>query len=209
MLEKLVSNGLLTKASEIYTLKKEDFMTLEGFKDKSSQNLVDAIENSKKNDLAKLVFALGIRHVGQKAGKILADHFGTMENLMNADLEQLKSIEGFGEIMAQSVADFFALEQSKNEIEVLASYGVNMNSLKEKIDNRFEGKTFVLTGTLPTYSRNEASEIIEKFGGKTASSVSKKTSYVLAGEEAGSKLVKAQTLGVAIINEDEFNEMIK
>ncbi len=209
VLEKLVSNGLLTKASEIYTLKKEDFMTLEGFKDKSSQNLVDAIENSKNNDLAKLIFALGIRHVGQKAGKILAEHFETMENLMNADLEQLTSIEGFGEIMAQSVVDFFALEQSKNEIEALAAQGVNMASLKEKIDNRFEGKTFVLTGTLPTYSRNEASEIIEKFGGKTASSVSKKTSYVLAGEDAGSKLVKAQSLGVTIINEDEFNEMIK
>ncbi len=209
VLEKLVSNGLLSKASEIYTLKKEDFMTLEGFKDKSSQNLVDAIENSKKNDLSKLVFALGIRHVGQKAGKILADRFGTMENLMNADLEQLTSIEGFGGIMAQSVVDFFALEQSKREIEALAALGVNMASQKEKIDNRFEGKTFVLTGTLPTYSRNEASEIIEKFGGKTASSVSKKTSYVLAGEEAGSKLVKAQSLGVAIINEDEFNEMIK
>ena len=101
------------------------------------------------------------------------------------------------------------MEQSANEIEAFASYGVNMNSLKEKIDNRFEGKTFVLTGTLPTYSRNEASEIIEKFGGKTASSVSKKTSYVLAGEDAGSKLVKAQTLGVTIISEEEFNEMIK
>lgn len=209
ILEKLVSNGLLTKASDIYTLKKEDFMTLEGFKDKSSQNLVDAIENSKKNDLAKFIFALGIRHVGQKAGKILAEHFSTMENLMNADLTALKSIEGFGDIMAQSVLDFFALEQSANEIEAFASYGVNMNSLKEKIDNRFEGKTFVLTGTLPTYSRNEASEIIEKFGGKTASSVSKKTSYVLAGEDAGSKLVKAQTLGVTIISEEEFNEMIK
>lgn len=209
VLEKLVSSGLLSKASEIYTLKKEDFMTLEGFKDKSSQNLVDAIEKSKQNDLAKLVFALGIRHVGQKAGKILAEHFETMENLMNADLEQLTAIEGFGGIMAQSVVDFFALEQSKREIEALAALGVNMASQKEKIDNRFEGKTFVLTGTLPTYSRNEASEIIEKFGGKTASSVSKKTSYVLAGEEAGSKLVKAQSLGVAIINEDEFNEMIK
>ncbi len=209
VLEKLVLNGLLSKASEIYTLKKEDFMTLEGFKDKSSQNLVDAIENSKKNDLSKLVFALGIRHVGQKAGKILADHFGSMENLMNADLEQLTSIEGFGGIMAQSVVDFFSLDQSKREIEALAAYGVNMASQKEKIDNRFEGKTFVLTGTLPTYSRNEASEIIEKFGGKTASSVSKKTSYVLAGEEAGSKLVKAQSLGVTIINEEEFNEMIK
>lgn len=209
VLEKLVSNGLLSKASDIYTLKKEDFMTLEGFKEKSSQNLVDAIEKSKQNDLAKLVFALGIRHVGQKAGKILAEHFETMENLMNADLEKLTAIEGFGGIMAQSVVDFFALEQSKREIEALAALGVNMASQKEKIDNRFEGKTFVLTGTLPTYSRNEASEIIEKFGGKTASSVSKKTSYVLAGEEAGSKLTKAQSLGVTIISEEEFNEMIK
>jgi len=209
VLEKLVSGGLLTKASEIYTLKKEDFMTLEGFKDKSSQNLVDAIENSKKNDLSKLVFALGIRHVGQKAGKLLADHFGTMENIMNADVEALTAIEGFGEIMAQSVADFFAVEQSKREIEALAAYGVNMTSQKETIDSRFEGKTFVLTGTLPTYSRNEASAIIEKFGGKTASSVSKKTSYVLAGEEAGSKLVKAQQLGVTILTEEEFNEKIK
>ncbi|MBR3781559.1 MAG: NAD-dependent DNA ligase LigA [Clostridia bacterium] len=209
VLEKLVSNGMLSKASDIYTLKKEDFMTLEGFKDKSSQNLVGAIEKSKNNDLAKLVFALGIRHVGQKAGKILAEHFESMDNLMNADVETVASIEGFGGIMAQSVADFFSLEQTKHEIEALALHGVNMVSQKEKIDNRFEGKTFVLTGTLPTYSRNEASEIIEKFGGKTASSVSKKTSYVLAGEEAGSKLVKAKSLGVTIITEEEFNEMIK
>ncbi len=208
VLEKLVSNGMLTKASEIYTLKKEDFMTLEGFKDKSSQNLVDAIEKSKSNDLSKLVFALGIRHVGQKAGKILADHFGSMDALMNASVEELTAIEGFGGIMAQSVADFLALEQSKNEISALDAYGVNMLSQKEKIDNRFEGKTFVLTGTLPTLSRNEASELIEKYGGKTASSVSKKTNYVLAGEEAGSKLVKAQTLGITIITEEEFREMI-
>ena len=209
VLEKLVSNGLLSRPSEIYTLKKEDFMTLEGFKDKSSENLVAAIENSKKNDLANLVFALGIRHVGQKAGKLLAEHFGSMEKIMNADIAQLTEIEGFGGIMAKSVADFFALEQSRREIEALSAYGVNMLSLKEKIDNRFDGKVFVLTGTLPTYSRNEASEIIEKFGGKTASSVSKKTSYVLAGEEAGSKLVKAQSLGVTIIDEEEFNRMIK
>ncbi len=208
VLEKLVASGMLTKASEIYTLKKEDFMTLEGFKDKSSQNLVDAVEKSKANDLSKLVFALGIRHVGQKAGKILADHFGSMEALMNATVEELTAIEGFGGIMAQSVADFFALEQSKREIEALAALGVNMVSQKEKIDNRFEGKTFVLTGTLPTLSRNEASELIEKYGGKTASSVSKKTSYVLAGEEAGSKLVKAQSLGITIISEEQFREMI-
>lgn len=209
VLEKLVSSGMLTKASEIYTLGKQDFMTLEGFKDKSSQNLVDAIEKSKSNDLSKLVFALGIRHVGQKAGKILADYFGSMDALMSASVEELTAIEGFGGIMAQSVADFFALEQTKNEIAALSLYGVNMVSQKEKIDNRFEGKTFVLTGTLPTLSRNEASELIEKYGGKTASSVSKKTSYVLAGEEAGSKLVKAQILGITIISEEEFREMIK
>lgn len=209
VLEKLVSCGLLTKASDIYTLKKEDFMALEGFKDKSSENLINAIENSKKNDLSKLVFALGIRHVGQKAGKLLADHFGTMQAIMQADVEALCGIDGFGGIMAQSVADFFALGQSRSEIEALAALGVNMNSLREKTDNRFEGKTFVLTGTLPTYSRNEAGEIIEKFGGKTASSVSKKTDYVLAGESAGSKLTKAQSLGVTIITEEQFNEMIK
>ena len=209
VLEKLVSCGLLTKASDIYTLKKEDFMTLEGFKDKSSENLINAIENSKKNDLSKLVFALGIRHVGQKAGKLLADHFGTMQAIMQADVEALCGIDGFGGIMAQSVADFFALGQSRSEIEALAALGVNMNSLREKIDNRFEGKTFVLTGTLPTYSRNEAGKIIEKFGGKTASSVSKKTDYMLAGESAGSKLTKAQSLGVTIITEEQFNEMIK
>lgn len=209
VLEKLVSGGLLTKASDIYTLKKEDFMTLEGFKDKSSENLVAAIENSKQNDLAKLIFALGIRHVGQKAGKLLADHFGTMQAIMQADVEALCEIDGFGGIMAQSVADFFALSQSRSEVEALAALGVNMNSLREITDNRFEGKTFVLTGTLPTYSRSEAGEIIERFGGKTASSVSKKTDYVLAGESAGSKLTKAQSLGVTIITEEQFNEMIK
>ncbi len=209
VLEKLVSNGLLVKTSDIYTLKKEDFMTLEGFKDKSSQNLMQAVEASKKRDLSKLIFALGIRHVGQKAGKLLAEHFGTMQALMAASIEELTAIDGFGGIMAQSVADFFALEQSQKEIEALAALGVNMDSLKEKVDNRFEGMTFVLTGTLPTYSRNEAGEIIEKFGGKTASSVSKKTSFVLAGEDAGSKLVKAQSLGVKIISEEEFNQMIQ
>ncbi len=209
VLEKLTDSGLISKISDIYKLTKEDFMTLEGFKDKSSENLVNAIENSKANDLSKLVFALGIRHIGQKAGKILADHFGTLDAIMSASLEELTAIENVGGIMAQSVVNFFSLEQTKSEIEELRAAGINMNSLREKADDRFAGKTFVLTGTLPTYSRNEASEIIEKFGGKTSSSVSKKTDYVLAGEEAGSKLTKAQSLGIKIINEDEFNEMIK
>ncbi len=208
VLERLVNAGLVKKISDIYTLKKEDFMTLEGFKDKSSENLVAAIENSKANDLSKFIFALGIRHIGQKAGKILADHFGSLSALACASLEELTDIENIGGIMAQSVVDFFSLEQTKSETERLAAFGVNMNSLREKLDDRFAGKTFVLTGTLPTYSRNEASEIIEKFGGKTSSSVSKKTDFVLAGEDAGSKLTKAQSLGIRIISEAEFNEMI-
>ena len=146
--------------------------------------------------------------VGEQRTPYNAEHFESMENLMNADVESIASIEGFGGIMAQSVADFFSIEQSKREIEALSALGVNMVSQKEKIDNRFEGKTFVLTGTLPTYSRNEASEFIEKFGGKTASSVSKKTTYVLAGEEAGSKLDKAKTLGIKIISEEELKNML-
>ena len=207
VLEKLVQAGLIEKISDIYSLTKEDFMTLEGFKDKSSLNSVDAIEKSKSNDLSKLVFALGIRHIGQKAGKILAEHFGSMDALMSAGLEELTSVDTIGGIMAQSIVKFFSLGQSVSEINALKAAGVNMNSLKERADDRFAGLTFVLTGTLPTYSRNEASEIIEKYGGKTASSVSKKTSYVLAGEEAGSKLTKARELGITVINEEEFRKM--
>ncbi len=209
VLEKLVSSHLIEKISDIYSLTKEDFMSLEGFKDKSSQNLVDAIEKSKSNDLSKLIFALGIRHIGQKAGKILAEHFGSMDAIMNADINRLTQIDSVGGIMAESIVRFFSLEQSISEINALKEAGLNMNSLSEKADDRFAGMTFVLTGTLPTYSRSEASAIIEKFSGKTSSSVSKKTTYVLAGEEAGSKLTKARDLGVRIINEAEFNEMIK
>ncbi|MBQ6266874.1 MAG: NAD-dependent DNA ligase LigA [Clostridia bacterium] len=209
VLEKLTAAGLLTRASELYTLKTEDFLSLEGFQEKSAGNLCAAIARSKENDLSRLIFALGIRHIGQKAGKLLAEHFGTMEALMNAELDALTAIEGFGEIMAQSVVDFFALPQSRAEVAALAACGVNMTSQKETVDLRFAGKTFVLTGTLPTYSRAEASALIERYGGKTASSVSKKTSYVLAGEEAGSKLTKAQSLGVPILTEAEFLAMIE
>lgn len=208
VLEKLVQAGLLTHASEIYTLKKEDFLQLEGFQEKSSENLLTAIARSKENDLARLIFALGIRHIGQKAGKLLAAHFGSMEALMAADADALAAIDGFGAIMAQSVVDFFALPQSRAEIAALAACGVNMESKTETADLRFAGKTFVLTGTLPTYSRAEATALIERYGGKAASSVSKKTSYVLAGEAAGSKLTKAQSLGIPILTEAEFNALL-
>ncbi|MBR5303886.1 MAG: hypothetical protein IKU37_03565, partial [Candidatus Gastranaerophilales bacterium] len=182
---------------------------LEGMGKKSADNMRNAIEKSKKNDLSKLLFAFGIRHIGQKASKLLSDHFLTLDNIISASKEEILNIEGFGEIMAESVVDFFSLEQTKQMIEELKNFGLNMESQREIKDNRFEGMTFVLTGTLSTYGRKEAQEIIESYGGKASSSVSKKTTYVLAGEAAGSKLQKATDLGITIINEEQFAEMIK
>lgn len=169
-----------------------------------------AIENSKKRDLFKLITALGIRHVGAKSAKSLARVYKNLDNLMNASLEDLSNQNDVGEITAKSIYEFFRQEQTIALINKLKLAGVNMTSLEEEnTDNRFENKTFVLTGTLSKYTRDEASNIIEKFGGKTSGSVSKKTSYVLAGEDAGSKLTKAQNLGVEVITEDQFEEMIK
>lgn len=207
--EVLVNEGLVKNAADIYSLSEEQILSLERFAEKSAKNLVEAINKSKENDLSKLLFALGIRHIGAKAAKLLSVNFGTMEKIMNATKEEILLIDGFGEIMAESVAEYFSLEPTKRMIEEFMSVSVNMKSLAEVKDTRFQGMTFVLTGTLPTMSRAEASEIIEGFSGKTSSSVSKKTTYVLAGEDAGSKLTKAQTLGVTIISENEFMDMIK
>jgi DNA ligase (NAD+) len=177
--------------------------------DKSAANLLAAIERSKENDLYRVIYALGIRHIGQKAAKLLADRFGDMNSLMNATADEIASIDGFGDIMAQSAAKFFALPQSRHFINKLREAGVNMQKKGVEADNRFSGMTFVLTGTLPTLKRDEASALIEKHGGKISSSVSKKTTAVLAGEQAGSKLTKAQQLGIRIINEQEFLDMLK
>lgn len=209
LLEVLVEQGLLHNAADIYRLDYEKIVALERMGKKSADNLKKAVEESKKNDLSRLVYALGIRHIGQKAGALLAQRFETMDALMAADREALLSIDGFGEIMADAVLEFFALPQSRTLIDDLKVAGVNMRSQKVIVDDRFAGKTFVLTGTLPTMTRAEASAIIESFRGKTASSVSKKTDYVLAGEDAGSKLTKAQQLGIPVISEKEFTEMIK
>lgn len=209
ILEMLTAEGMLQNAADIYRLDYEKIAALERMGAKSAENLKNAVENSKQNDLSKLIFALGIRHIGQKAAALLAETFGTMENLEAASREELLSIDGFGEIMADAVVQFFSLEQSRALIADLKAAGVNMQSQKEIVDTRFQGKTFVLTGTLPTMTRSEASAIIESFKGKTASSVSKKTDYVLAGEDAGSKLRKAQDLGITIISEAEFKEMIQ
>ena len=209
VLELFVNKGLLKSAADIYRLDYDIIAGFDGLGEKSARNFEYAVEKSKENDLSKLIFALGIRHIGQKAAKLLADKFGDMDSFMTAIRDDILSIDGFGEIMADSVLEYFSLSQSKKLVEQLKEAGVNMRSARVVIDNRFEGKTFVLTGTLSQYTRTEASEIIENYGGKTASSVSKKTDFVLAGEAAGSKLTKAQQLGVRIISEAEFADMIK
>ena len=175
---------------------------------KFAQNLVNSINASKQNDLYRLITALGIRHVGGKASKLLARKYKTIDNLMNATYEELSEINDIGQVMANSIREFFIQDQTKDLIQKLKTAGVNTKAIEEEnTDNRFEGKTFVLTGSLEKITRKEAEDIIEKFGGKTSSSVSKKTDYVLAGEEAGSKLTKAQSLGITIISEEEFEKM--
>lgn len=210
IIEQLLDKKLINNIADIYSLKLEDVASLKKNGKKFAQNLIDAIEKSKSNDLFKLITGLGIRHIGAKSAKNLARKFRTMNNLMNASIEELSVQNDVGEITAKSIYEFFREEQSIDLINKLKLAGVNMESLEEEnTDNRFEGKTFVLTGALSKYSRDEASDIIEKLGGKTSGSVSKKTSYVLAGEDAGSKLTKAQNLGVTVITEEEFEEMIK
>ncbi len=210
IIQQLLDKKLIENIADIYELKFEDIASLKKNGKKFAQNLVDAIENSKKNDLYRLITALGIRHVGGKASKVLARKYKNMENLAKADFEELKQIEDIGDIMANSIVEFFSQEQTKDLIERLKNAGVNMKSLEEEsLDNRFEGKTFVLTGSLSEFTRKEAEEIIEKYGGKTSSSVSKKTTYLLAGEEAGSKLTKAQSLGITIISEQEFKNLLE
>ncbi len=209
VLTALVENKIIKSQPDIYGIIPTDISSIDRMGIKSAANLIAAIEKSKSAGLSRVIYALGIRNIGQKTADILAERFGDMDSLMAADFDELCSIEGFGEVMAKSVVDYFALEQSKNLIDRLKAYGVDMTAEKKEKTDIFAGLTFVLTGTLPTMTRNEASDIITANGGKVSSSVSKKTSFVLAGEEAGSKLTKAQSLGIKIIDENEFLEMVK
>ena len=209
IIETFVNEGMITKTTDIYRLDEGEIAKLEGFKETSANNIITSVEKSKQNDLSKLIFALGIRHIGAKAAKLLSDEFKNIDAIMNAEVSDISEIEGFGEIMAEAVYDFFNSDGAKELVSEIKELGLNTESKTQIVDNRFEGKTFVLTGTLENYKRSEASKIIEGFGGKTASSVSKKTSYVLSGEASGSKLDKANKLGVPVISEAEFEEMIK
>ena len=207
VVEALVNNHLIASSADIYTLRQEQIAELERMGEKSAENLIAAIEKSKQNDLSRLLFGLGIRNIGQKAATLLSEHFGNMEAIMRASEEEIEAIDGFGKVMAESVVQFFALSQTHHLIERLREAGVNMTGEIRVKETTFSGLTFVLTGTLPTYTRDEAKEIIERLGGKVTGSVSKKTSYLLAGEDAGSKLTKAQTLEIPIIDETTFRQM--
>lgn len=211
IIEQMLERGLIETAADLYYINPADIADMDKLGEKSAQNLINALEKSKTNPLYRLINALGIRHIGEKTAASLAKRFKTLDALRLASIEDLTQIEDVGEKMAVSVVKFFSEPQNIAFIERLESAGVKCvdDSDEQFVDNRFEGKTFVLTGTLTKYKRSEASAVIEQYGGKTSSSVSKKTDYVLAGEEAGSKLEKAQKLGVVIISEDDFEEMIK
>ncbi len=208
IVEQLVNEGLIKTVADLYQLDLQQLVALERFGKRSAENLLKSIENSKKNELNRLVFALGIRGIGQRAATLLAARFGDMGSIMNAQPQEIASIEGFGDIMADSVYTAMREPHRIKLIERLKDYGINMTYSEVKSSDKFAGKTFVLTGTLPTYTREQAKALIEQNGGKCSGSVSKKTSYVLAGEEAGSKLVKANELGITVISEEQFNKML-
>lgn len=207
--QSLIISGLVGSPAELYSLDAQSVAGLERMGTKSAENLISAIEKSKGAGLARLLCAFGIRQVGQKAAKTLAVHFGTLDKLMLAGQEELKNVPDIGDITADFILEWFSLPQSQHQIKLLREAGVSFESIDAVKDTRFAGMTFVLTGELSGYKRDEAAAIIESYGGKASSSVSKKTTYVLAGENAGSKLKKATDLGINIISEEQFNEMIK
>ena len=209
IVHQLLDAGLVQSFADLYTLEEGQLAKLERMGKRSAKNLVNALEASKSRDLSRLLFALGIRGIGQRSAQLLAQRFGEMDGVMSATAEEIAGIEGYGEIMAQSVVDFFALEQNRRLIERLKELGLNMRCDTVPAAGTLSGKTFVLTGTLPTLSRSEAKAMIEAVGGKVSGSVSKKTGYVVAGEEAGSKLTKANELGIPVIGEDELRAMIE
>lgn len=204
----LVEKSFVHSAADIYTLTMDELLTLDKFKEKSATNLLNAIERSKQNNLDKLLFGFGIRNIGDKAAALLAEHFGSMQAIREATVEQISEIDGFGGVMAQSVAEFFAKDGTTDLVHRLADAGLNMQWKGEPKGDKLAGKTLVVTGTLETLSRNEAEALIVKNGGKASGSVSKKTAYVVAGTAAGSKLTKAQTLGVPVLTEAEFLAML-
>ncbi len=208
IVDALIDKGFVTTPADLYDLTLEEMKSLWQKGDTQAKKLLAAIENSKQQDLSRLIFALGIRQVGAKAGKTLAAHFGTMDALMSATVEELTNVDDVGSVTAQNIASWFAQPQAQEMLRRLREAGVNFESQRQVTDHRFAGKTFVLTGALSKFTREEATEKIEQFGGKASGSVSKKTSFVVVGENAGSKERKARELGIPILSEDDFLAMI-
>ncbi|MDD6032981.1 MAG: NAD-dependent DNA ligase LigA, partial [Oscillospiraceae bacterium] len=208
IVESLLQSGLIHSSADLYSLRQEQLAGLDRMGDLSARNLVEAIDRSRQSGLARLLYGLGIRNIGEKAAKLLAERFGSMDAVEAATAEEIAAIDGFGDTMAQSVVDYFSRPETRGVLDQLESAGVRMTEERRQTGDRLTGKTFVLTGTLPTYSRKEAQALIEAQGGKVTGSVSKKTDYLVAGEDAGSKLTKAQQLGITILTEDELMALL-
>ncbi len=209
IVDQLIENGLVEKPEDLYRLTKEQLLSLDGFGEKSAENLLAALERSKEAPLDRVLFALGIRNIGSKAAKQLAEQFGTIEELMNASKEEIAGLYDFGDIMAENTAAYFASEENQAQIRRLQEAGLKMAYAQIARSDRLQGMTFVLSGGLTSMSRDEAGAAIERLGGKVSGSVSKKTSYLILGDKPGSKLTKAQALGIPVIEEDAFLKMIE
>ena len=209
IVEQLLDKKLINDCSDIYYLNFDNVISLDGFAEKSANNLIAAISESKKSGLDRVLFGLGIRMIGSRAAQILAAHFGNIDSLMSASVDELSSISEIGTKMAQSIVEYFKQDKSLYIIERLRAAGVDLTYTSTQKGNNFNGKIFVLTGTLPTLKRNDAKKLIESYGGKVSGSVSKNTDFVVAGEEAGSKLDKALSLGIKGLSEAELTEMLK
>jgi DNA ligase (NAD+) len=206
--DKLLDNNMVENVADLYDLSKEDILKLEGFKEKSAENLIESIQKSKNQDLSRLIYGLGIRHVGKYAAQLLAKHFSSIDELSEATEEELKEIDGLGEKSAEAIATFFTSEENITLINRLKEYGVNTESKQPETDQSLQGKRFVFTGSL-NLSRSEAGDLVKELGGMVTSSVSKNVNYVVVGKNPGSKYEKAKKQGVPILKEDEFLYMTK
>jgi DNA ligase (NAD+) len=208
LIDQLVDSGLVKNFADIYTLQPDQLAGLERMAEKSAQNVIDAIKNSKRQPLWRLIAALGIRHIGGQSAQILAEHFGSLDALMKADQQTLKDIDQIGPTMAESVCEYFHSQKNRAVIDELTEQGVKPKQAKAKRSDKLAGKTIVVTGSLDNFNRQQIEQTIRQAGGKPSSSVSKKTDFVLAGREPGSKLDKARRLGVTVINEKQFMDML-